>query len=236
MARFEETKRQLIKAGDEKAEPSPWLRRTGWDVHLKGLDAVMLRDLIRPIGDDELVLRRMWESLERVIDAAQAAASRAGQAVLFEINRKEAHVKPRKPFDSRLEDDTWTRYKEVFRKVLCFLLRAEVRDDNDRPPYELTEKQGDLFDAFEEAAAQDGGRHGHIDRLALNTIVAMIDHEFRHTQYENGLISGLAVIGLRDDGGWASAMDYTPVYSAVIKVMRMLVVYLRVSKVSICSS
>ena len=36
-------------------------------------------------------------------------------------------------------------------------------------------------------------------------MVAFFDHEFRHTYYENAVISGLAVIGLQDDGGWVSA-------------------------------
>src|SRR5690606_30954041 len=144
---------------DDKAEPNPWLDRTGWDAHLKGLDSERLRGLVGPIQDDEPVLQKMWESLERVLDAAQAASQRAGQAVLFEVNRKEAHVKPRKPFNSRLEDDTWKRYKEVFRKLLCFIQRAEG-DDDCRPPYELTEKQGDVFDTFEAEAAQAARARG----------------------------------------------------------------------------
>ena len=99
----------------------------------------------------------MWESLDRVMDAAQTAALGAGQAVLFEINRRDANVKPHKPFNSRLEDDTWARYKAVFRKLLCFITRAEDGDDDERPPYQLTEKQGDLFDAFYDAAKLRAG-------------------------------------------------------------------------------
>ena len=37
--RFEEKKQQMIQAGDEKAEPNPWLRRVGWAEHLRGLDS-----------------------------------------------------------------------------------------------------------------------------------------------------------------------------------------------------
>ena len=56
-------------------------------------------------------------------------------------------------------------------------------------------------------------------------MVALADHALPQGEYENALISGLAVMGMRGDGGWVSALDYTPVYSAVIKVMRMLVLY-----------
>ncbi|KAK3896362.1 hypothetical protein C8A05DRAFT_40130, partial [Staphylotrichum tortipilum] len=137
----------------------------------------------------------------------------------------------------RMEDDTWAKYKEVYRKLLCFLQRTQDWDDNDRPPYELTEKQGDLFDAFEDAAeehtrgqgriskAEQQAQEDRIDRLCLDMIVALLDHQYRDTPYESTLISGLAVLGIREDGGWVGPGDSTPQYSAVIKIARILVVY-----------
>ncbi|TQV97388.1 hypothetical protein IF1G_04628 [Cordyceps javanica] len=53
----------------------------------------------------------------------------------------------------------------------------------------------------------------------------MLDHALGDHQYDSVLISALAVIGVRDDGGWQSALDYTLVLSAVIKVARILVLY-----------
>ena len=38
------------------------------------------------------------------------------------------------------------------------------------------------------------------------------------------MISGLAIIGIRDDDGWLDAEDYTPKYSAIIKLARLMVV------------
>jgi hypothetical protein len=38
------------------------------------------------------------------------------------------------------------------------------------------------------------------------------------------LISGLAVLGMREDDGWLDAEDYTPKYSAVIKLAQLIVV------------
>ncbi|KAM7208117.1 telomere-linked helicase 1, partial [Rhypophila decipiens] len=64
-----------------------------------------------------------------------------------------------------------------------------------------------------------------IDRLCLDTVVSLLDHQYTHTHYESAMISGLAVIGIREDGGWESVENYTPIYSAVIKMARMLVVY-----------
>jgi hypothetical protein len=90
------------------------------------------------------------------MDRARATTMRVGHAVLFEINRKEVHVKPRKPFDSRMQDDTWIPYKDMFRK-LCFIRRTDDQEGN-RQPYQFRNRQGDLYDAFGEAA--QGGSHG----------------------------------------------------------------------------
>lgn len=272
--RFEARRKQAIQMGDEKAEPNAWLERVGWAEHLKGLDPDVMRATVGPIHEDETGLRRMWESLERVMERARAtvAAMHAGHAVLFEINRKEVHVKPRKPFDGRMEEDTWARYKDVFQKLICFIRRTDDRDEN-RPPYEFTNRQGKLYDEFVEAA--QGGSHvagepsdtvqeqpnavrgqsdptreqtdptreqtnpareqtnpaeqeayeARVDRLCLDFMVALFDHPLKHTHYENAIISGLAVMGLREDGGWVSAENYTPIYSAVIKMARILVAY-----------
>ena len=38
------------------------------------------------------------------------------------------------------------------------------------------------------------------------------------------LISGLAMLGIREDDGWLDAEDYLPKYSAVIKLARLMVV------------
>jgi hypothetical protein len=92
------------------------------------------------------------------MDRARATVTtmRVGHAVLFEINRKEVHVKPRKPFDSRMQDDTWIPYKDMFRK-LCFIRRTDDQEGN-RQPYQFRNGQGGLYDAFGEAA--QGGIHG----------------------------------------------------------------------------
>ncbi len=224
-----------VQVGDDKTEPNGWLERTGWAKHLKELDVDMLRRAADPIRDDEAVLQRMWEILERVLDQSQATAEpkKVGSAALFEAQRKDVQVKPRRPFDNRLEDDTWARYKEVWRKLLSVWWRMEQVPDDERPPYRLTKRQGDLFDAFEEAVVESEGQHittrrvseKTLERMCLDVIIASLDHQLKQSDYDNVIISGLAVLGVRDDGGWVSALDYTPIYSAVIKTARMMVVY-----------
>jgi hypothetical protein len=50
-----------------------------------------------------------------------------GHAVLFEVNRKKADVKPSRPFGGRMEDNSWDRYKDVFRRLLSFVRRTSAR-------------------------------------------------------------------------------------------------------------
>ena len=146
--RFDEAQEAEVQEAGQKDEPNLWLRRVGWATHVEGLDRERLIQAVGPIQSDEQGLRRMWESFQRVAEAAQstARASVVGHAALFEVNRKQASVKATKPFDSQMEEDGWKRYVEVFRKVVCFVWRTQKWDDESRPAYVLTEKQGNLLD------------------------------------------------------------------------------------------
>ena len=42
--------------------------------------------------------------------------------------------------------------------------------------------------------------------------------------YENAIISGLSILGIKDGGGWLEATEYTRNYSAIIKLARALVI------------
>lgn len=55
--------------------------------------------------------------------------------------------------------------------------------------------------------------------------MTLLNHELGDDEYESVIISGLAVLGFRDDGGWLNIEDYTTKYSGVIKIARMLVIY-----------
>jgi hypothetical protein len=42
-------------------------------------------------------------------------------------------------------------------------------------------------------------------------------------KYHSGIISRLAVMGIKEQGGWESALTFTPKLSGMIKITRMLV-------------
>ncbi|KAK1948770.1 hypothetical protein LY78DRAFT_595185, partial [Colletotrichum sublineola] len=111
---------------------------------------------------------------------------------------------------------TWERYKGVWRKFLCIWYRTQEMADDERPPYRLTARQRQYWQRFKAAVQKEG---------ALEVLVRVLNHPLRKGDYENVLISALAVMGIDEDGGWVKVTDYTTIYSAVIKVSRMLVVY-----------
>jgi len=55
--------------------------------------------------------------------------------------------------------------------------------------------------------------------------ITLLNHELGDNEYKSVIISGLAVLGFRDNEGWLNAKDYTTKYLGFIKVVRMLVVY-----------
>ncbi|RFN54793.1 putative ATP-dependent dna helicase q1 [Fusarium flagelliforme] len=234
--KFNAAEEDEIKVADEKKEPSAWLERTGWADHLQKFKAKKdLLPLATPLQEDEPVLQVMCDTFDRLADHAKAAAvpSIVGLAALYQIERKEIHIKPSKPFDNRLEDESWAQYKGYWMTMLRIWHRMDGRQDEDRPPYKLTIRQGDLWDEFGEAAEavvagqarEKGLTDEKMERLCLDMLIGMLDHQFKQSHYDSIVLSALAIMGINEDGGWIEPTDYTPKYSGVIKVARMLVLY-----------
>ncbi|KFZ17490.1 hypothetical protein V501_01694, partial [Pseudogymnoascus sp. VKM F-4519 (FW-2642)] len=86
-----------------------------------------------------------------------------------------------------------------------------------------------------EGAVTDQGEEGESDeeiafmrriqREVLRFCIDLLNHPLQDNEYKSVIISGLAVLGIRDDDGWLNAEDYTSKYSAVAKLARMMVVH-----------
>lgn len=283
--RIAEQTREMIEVADDRKEPNEWLGWVGWAVHLRGLDPSKLYTTMEPIKEEEeprLALK--WVVLERVMDQARAKARPevVGSPALFEIQRSDPATKPRRPFTNRMEDDTWKRYKEIFRQIISIIERTDAWPDEERPPYRANKRQiccmaewDDNIDRFIEARSRQqarrnmiSGRFNHeqdsednesdestsmeetddetrsaddpedyswdqaeaesqLETSCLNMLVSWFDHSISHDHYSNVIISSLAVMGIQDDkkSGWVSPLNYTPIYSGVIKVARFLVLF-----------
>jgi RecQ family ATP-dependent DNA helicase len=252
MRQAEEEGHHQITEPEESKEPNAWLRRVGWAAHLEELDRKELRELVAPADEDEPHLQVLCKAFDWMIQDAQYHAVRevVGLEALFEANKKEADRETQMPFSSWMETTTVKRYTEVCKQVLCFIFRAEEDEPDKRPPYELTERQQSSIEVIrdairgfmqwktdqgpardeedtreEEESDEEIKLMSQIQREVLRLWMALLDHPLQDNEYKSVLISGLAVLGLREDDGWLDAEDYTPKYSAVIKLARLMVIH-----------
>ena len=65
---------------------------------------------------------------------------------------------------------------------------------------------------------------GRIQRQVLRLWIVLLNQPLQDNKYKSVLISGLAILGMREDNGWLDAEDYTPKYSAIIKLAWLMVV------------
>lgn len=145
---------QKVGKADDKTDANAWLRRVGWSAHLDGLDVTELQEMQAPITEEEVELQHMRNAQDRVLQTAYGVCQGhlIGLAALFEINRREVTQRARKPFETRMEDDSWQRYKGVMHKILYIVYRAESRGQDGRPPYEMTTAQEQAWRAFRRQA------------------------------------------------------------------------------------
>ncbi|KAG4274826.1 hypothetical protein FPRO04_14466 [Fusarium proliferatum] len=117
-------------------QADPALAQTAWK-HLRKLDLENLSNIFTNIVSapkrkfkrlvcavdalDECETASMTKAIMRVMLQARMTAtpSTVGTQALFEVQRKEIEKKPRRPFDNRVEEDTWARYTEVWTELIC---------------------------------------------------------------------------------------------------------------------
>jgi hypothetical protein len=104
---------------------------------------------------------------------------------------------------------------------LFFLSNPQLSKRQSEPLDELSE----IVEAYIDDPHTWPLEEDQVDRLTLQTVMALLDHRLAAGEYRSAIISGLAVMGIRKDGGWTGVLDYTPIYSAVIKIARAMVVY-----------
>jgi superfamily II DNA helicase RecQ len=241
-ARVAEAERRKIAAINESMEPSPWLRFNGWPEHLGPFDPVELQALVRPVKkDDEAELYIIHEVFTNMIQESQTTAVKSvvGKPALVEVNRKERGKKSKKPFNSKMSRNTFQKYTTCWKQLLSYIVRCEELEDDKRPPFKFTRQQRTSLNRLMEAADQlsDYQEEGKSDdnevckearadvqKALLQFCIALLDHDLVDNEYQSAIISGLAVLGVREDKGWENPEDYTPKLSAVIKLARLMVV------------
>lgn len=121
----------------------------------------------------------------------------------------ESRSDPRSTVNPRPPPTHWTpSQREWTERVMQAI---EGRDDAAPAPAPGTDEEDDMtLDA--------------IDRVVVRWVWSWFQHPggvARSTEHHNVIISALAVMGIRMDGCWESAMSYTSKLSAVVKIARM---------------
>lgn len=101
-------------------------------------------------------------------------------------------------------------------------------DSMHRPPYELTEAQGDRFDRLydfllhilEARPSVSEEEQQQVNRQLLDLIVQLFDHAIPDTAYNSVLISTLAALGWEEEGGgqarWATHRYIRPLLRSAV--------------------
>jgi len=165
-----------------------------------------------------------------------------GKEALEHVNRREVGEQTNeRPFYARQKVQTIRKYSDHWVKVLRYVWRTHSRAR--KPPYTLTPRQSrcmrlvktlcnreDEGTSGESSQGSSGAdirdRRRKIEDACLSFWIAMFDHELKADEHESGIMSALAVLGLdTQKGGWMPATNYTPILSAMVTVVRALVVY-----------
>jgi hypothetical protein len=97
--------------------------------------------------------------------------------------------------------------------------REDDMEEEESDKEESDEEESDKGESDEEIE-----RMRKVQRDVLRFCIDLLNHPLQDNEYESAIISGLAVLGMRGDDGWLDAEDYTPKYSAAIKLARLMVV------------
>ena len=243
---------RAVEDDSNRLIPNAWLAFTGWAGHLsKFKDKEQIRAYIQPAGDgddcveEDIGLEDACRGTRRLIRAAfqVCKADIVGKAALESANRRETGaVSNEKPFYAGHQKKTIRKYSDVFVSKLRYLWKTAQQET--KPKYFMTKRQLECLEKLRDVAAPEkfgkdfeGIRNGSIaarkesrrqtiEDASMVFWIAMFDHELKDSEFKSSIISGLAVFGIdTQNGSWKTALNYTPILSAIVTVMRALVVY-----------
>ncbi|KAI4221646.1 MAG: hypothetical protein L6R40_008618 [Gallowayella cf. fulva] len=219
-----------------------WVDFTGWPAHVQPFTRQALLHLIRPAKgeegaeqtetdtmDDEGLANACKATRRLVYRAFQACRSDTiGRSALEFVNRREAGAKNNEmPFYAKHKVQTIRMYSQRFIVILRYLWRSY--DKKERPPYRLTGTQDmHMWMLQQTARSTTPDDKAKLEERCLRLWIALLDHALPGDEYQSGLLSGLAVLGIKSDqhgGGWVPAHEYSQTLSALITTSRALVLY-----------
>jgi superfamily II DNA helicase RecQ len=235
-ARQQKKQDRTVTALSIRSQANPWLEHTSWAYHLLGFKRTQLKDSLYPGLDTDQALSQACKATVKVIHQAMRVChpTVVPRSALLYINRRESGAaNNEKPFYSKHRPDTMRKYCAVWTKMLCYLWHSQgwVK----RPAYVLTSMQEESLvelqrcaSISQQATAREESREQreHLHLAVVNFWISMLDHPLPNSEFDSGLVSAVAVLGLDTEStGWADASSFTSRLSAIITISRALVIY-----------
>jgi hypothetical protein len=231
--RNDQKKRQALQAqaiitDSHRVKADVWLELTAWVPHLKGSSRAFLLEARQiPEANKEHELNVACRAMRRVIRKAfqNCRFEVVGRHTLELIERRETGAPSNeKPFYARQRVRTIRKYSQKLLHVFCYLWRTHGRTE--RPPYKLSSLQQVALTQAQECA--ESGATTELEKYCLQFWIWLLDHALLADEHESGLLSGVAVLGLKPDchgGGWVPAHEFSSTLSALVTTSKALVVY-----------
>ena len=122
--------------------------------------------------------------------------------------------------------------------MLSFIVQGELEQFlEDQLYYQFTQNQKTAFTklisnakAFQEVEiGEEIGKAAKqqitkLDNQCLQFCIKLLDYQLVSNLYNNAIISSLSILDIKDSGKQKEAIEYTTIYSAIIKVAYILVV------------
>src|SRR2546429_1066644 len=231
--------KNIVRQTSVRTEISPWLEKTEWIEHLLGQDLLKLAPLVSmPDSKTESMLVTICEKLDKLVEMARMSmlTKKVDSFDSQRINSFIRHKSNVRSLNIRLQDNTYKKYKLVWKQLLCYVIRTAVTRAEEAPQlYRLTEVQLHCLNTLISSASsivdipesdeEYEVASDKLDRDCLLFCISLLDHELRGSKYDSAAISFLAVLGIDSNAeNFKSANNFTPSLSAFVKVAQMLVV------------
>ena len=236
---------RVVTVSTSRVEMNSWMEHTKWASHLEGFEVEKLRNSLQPVEgglsgetdtEGEAALQRACKQASQVIGIAfrKCNTQDIPRSALHAINRRENGATTNEtPFYNKHKANTLKKYCVVVNKIIRYIWRSQQWEK--KPEYRLNARQREALQELQDAAHVSSrgmdrkAREDRKERIRMGFVrfwLSLIEHVLRDVEWESGLLSGLAVLGLdTETGGWCQALNYTPHLSAIITVTRALVVY-----------
>ncbi|CAK7237488.1 hypothetical protein SCUCBS95973_009973 [Sporothrix curviconia] len=221
---------RLIRSAehDHWEQPDRWLARTGWARFLEGQDAARLYES-KLLAAPTPRLQVLWEMVDDLVRAAEALMRRTDNiGALYELARKQAgEQKPAAPFPLARQDATLDKYATTWKQVLSILVRKEGIDPAGVAASRGLLREQDLYDDVEELL--DTLPKRPFDDAALYKLacwcLSLLGTPYDDNPFHAPLLAAMAVLAVREDGGFLEPHLYTRNISAVLTVARLFILW-----------